>query len=393
MGFTNGTIEVSTDGGASFTALAGESRPENFVTGLSVDPSDPDAITATFSYNDTRYRPGFPHVEQYAWSGSPGSGTWTTITGSGLPAAVSHVVYDNGALVAGTDAGVYATGAAAGSATVWTALGSGLPNVQVQDLYVDPSNSNLYVVTHGRGAWVLPTPTCTAPPTVTSNPSDQTVTAPNQAQFTAAATNPSGCTTLTVQWQVSVNGGAFTNDTTDSGNQTNTLTISPTSTSMSGNQYRAVYNNETSFTMTTAATLTVNPPPADLSITNIGSPDPVISGQKLTYTVTATNTGGQAAHGVIVTDSLPTTGKFVSMSATPATTTCRRSASKPPSTHDGTVTCNVGDLGAGNSATITIVITPTKPGTITAAAKVTASNVSPSDTDDSATVTTTVKGT
>ncbi len=154
VGFQNGTIEVSTDGGSTFTALATVSSPETFVTGISVDPSNAHAISASFSYNDTRYRPGFPHVQQYLWTSTPGSGTWTEITGSGLPAAVSKVIYDNGALVAATDAGVYATGSVAGNSTAWSAVGSGLPNVQVQDLYL--GSTGLYAITHGRGAWRLP---------------------------------------------------------------------------------------------------------------------------------------------------------------------------------------------------------------------------------------------
>jgi uncharacterized repeat protein (TIGR01451 family) len=153
-GFTDGTIQVSTNGGLSFTSVAPPPGPEKFVTGLSVDPANSKAITASFSYNDTRSVPGLPHVAQYVYSTTPGSGTWTVITGNLPSAAVSRVVYDNGALVAGTDAGVYATSVPAGSATTWTPVGTGLPNVQVQDLYVQ--TSRIIVVTHGRGAWSLP---------------------------------------------------------------------------------------------------------------------------------------------------------------------------------------------------------------------------------------------
>jgi hypothetical protein len=52
----------------------------------------------------------------------------------------------------------------------------------------------------------------------------------------------------------------------------------------------------------------------------------------------------------------------------------------------------VGSLAGGKSATITIVVTPTKPGTLTNAAAVTATSITP-DGDDSATATTTVQGT
>ncbi len=157
VGFQDGTVQVSTDGGLTFSTLATQPFTETFVTGISVDPSNPQAITASFSYNDTRYFIGNPHVAQYLYSSTPASGSWTVITGD-LPSigAVSHVVYDNGALVAATDEGVFATDTPAGSSTVWSPVGTGLPAVQVQDLFVDPTSSSLYAVTHGRGAWVLP---------------------------------------------------------------------------------------------------------------------------------------------------------------------------------------------------------------------------------------------
>jgi hypothetical protein len=165
VGFTNGVIQVSTDAGRTFASIELQASLNHFVTGLSVDPANPQAIAASFSYERTRnYVFGHPHAWLYSYTTTPGSGTWTTITGN-LPqsAAVSRVVYDNGALVAATDQGVYATGAPAGESTAWTRVGTEMPNVQVQDLDVEPDG--LYAVTHGRGAWKLPS--TTAPPTVT----------------------------------------------------------------------------------------------------------------------------------------------------------------------------------------------------------------------------------
>lgn len=154
VGFTNGTIEVSINGGVSFTPLKAQTLTVTFVTGLSVNPANPKAITASFSYNDTRYSPGLPHVEQYSYTTTPGTGTWTTITGTGLPSAVSRVVYDKGSLLAATDGGVYGTAAPSGSSTSWTRVGTGLPNVQTQDLFV--TSTSVYAITHGRGGWRLP---------------------------------------------------------------------------------------------------------------------------------------------------------------------------------------------------------------------------------------------
>jgi uncharacterized repeat protein (TIGR01451 family) len=55
---------------------------------------------------------------------------------------------------------------------------------------------------------------------------------------------------------------------------------------------------------------------ADLAITKTDSPDPVITGNDLTYTVTVTNNGPDAATSVTVTDNLPPETTFVSCAST-----------------------------------------------------------------------------
>lgn len=83
---------------------------------------------------------------------------------------------------------------------------------------------------------------------------------------------------------------------------------------------------------------------ADLSITKSASPDPVTPGSTLTYTLTATNNGPEDATNVIVTDTLPAGLSLVSVTSSQGTCT-------------GTVTCNLGTLPSGATATITIVVT------------------------------------
>jgi hypothetical protein len=78
------------------------------------------------------------------------------------------------------------------------------------------------------------------------------------------------------------------------------------------------------------------------------------------------------------------------MSATSGT--CTRSTNTKPSSKGGTVTCQAGTLAGGSSVTITIDVTPTTPGKISATASVTASGVT-ADADDIATTTTTVSDT
>lgn len=53
-------------------------------------------------------------------------------------------------------------------------------------------------------------------------------------------------------------------------------------------------------------------PSADLSLTKTASPDPVIAGEDLTYTLVVTNAGPSDAAGVTVTDTLPAGIAFVS---------------------------------------------------------------------------------
>ncbi len=54
---------------------------------------------------------------------------------------------------------------------------------------------------------------------------------------------------------------------------------------------------------------------ADLELSNQDSPDPVTTGQNLTYTLTLTNRGPAAASNVVVTDNLPASTTLVSCSA------------------------------------------------------------------------------
>jgi uncharacterized repeat protein (TIGR01451 family) len=129
--------------------------------------------------------------------------------------------------------------------------------------------------------------------------------------------------------------------------------------------------------------------PADLSVANGASPNPVASGNRLTYTITVTNGGEKTANQVKVQDQLPETVVFGSMSTTQGT--CTRTTSNVPKTKGGLVTCNLDSLDGGKTATITILVTPTTKGTLKDTAVVSASNVS-ADADDSFTAITKVLG-
>ena len=104
-------------------------------------------------------------------------------------------------------------------------------------------------------------------------------------------------------------------------------------------------------------------PRIDLVIFKADSPDPVVAGSQLTYTLSVLNNGPSAASGVTVVDTLP--AGITYQSATTSQGTVSRSGS--------TITAAVGQLASGASATVTILVNvdPTTRGTITNVATVT----------------------
>jgi uncharacterized repeat protein (TIGR01451 family) len=130
---------------------------------------------------------------------------------------------------------------------------------------------------------------------------------------------------------------------------------------------------------------------ADLAITKSATPSSVLSGNRLTYTLTLNNNGPQDATGVSVSDPLPDSVHFNSAIASQGT--CTRSTTTNPQPKGGTLTCSLGNLANGASARVTIVVTTTTPGTLTNSATVSGNDQDPNPDNNSATATTTVIGT
>jgi uncharacterized repeat protein (TIGR01451 family) len=123
---------------------------------------------------------------------------------------------------------------------------------------------------------------------------------------------------------------------------------------------------------------------ADVGVTIADSPDPVKKGKPLTYKVVVTDNGPADAQGVSLSDPVPASVAFKSASTTQGSCTL-------PNTKTKTLTCSLGDLANGKTATVTIVAVPSQKGTVTNT--VTVSSSSPGDPDssnNSATATTTV---
>jgi uncharacterized repeat protein (TIGR01451 family) len=126
-------------------------------------------------------------------------------------------------------------------------------------------------------------------------------------------------------------------------------------------------------------------PAADLSLSKSGSPDPVIAGSNLTYTLTVANTGPDSATSVVVTDNLPAETTFVSCSSTGGGV-CGGSG------NNRTVT--FASLASGQTESVTLVASvncSVVDGTLVSnTATVSSSTLDPNTTNNLATITTAV---
>lgn len=132
------------------------------------------------------------------------------------------------------------------------------------------------------------------------------------------------------------------------------------------------------------ATTSVNAA-ADLALTMSDSPDPVVAGAQLTYTIGAQNRGPNNATNVTVRDALPAGVSFVSASASQGT--C--------SFAGGVVNCLLGTIAGSETlfgtASVTIRVVPQSPGTLSNSAQINADQGDPDAANNTAAATTMVK--
>jgi Tol biopolymer transport system component len=89
---------------------------------------------------------------------------------------------------------------------------------------------------------------------------------------------------------------------------------------------------------------------ADIVVTTNASSNPVTAGNQLIYTLQVTNNGPQVAHKVAIRNGLSTDVQFES--AASAHGSCKEL--------DGTVFCSLNSLNVGETATVSIIVTPTE---------------------------------
>jgi autotransporter-associated beta strand protein len=141
----------------SFTKNAGDPANESVSTSnisdMVVDPTNSNVIYLLNS------GPSGMNIGRVFKSANGGL-TWTAIggvTGDGLPDVPAwKLTIDprSGTLYVGTDQGAYSLSSAASS--TWAPVGTGLPQVQIKDIYVNSQTDTLIAATYGRGVWTIP---------------------------------------------------------------------------------------------------------------------------------------------------------------------------------------------------------------------------------------------
>jgi hypothetical protein len=182
----------------------------------------------------------------------------------------------------------------------------------------------------------------TVPPSITTQPANQTVTAGQTATFTVVAT---GTAPLNYQWQ--------RNGANIAGAASSSYTTSATTTSDSGSTFDVVVSNTAGSATSNAAALTVNAAPVAPTITAQPANLTVTAGQTATFTVVATGTAPLSyqwqKNGANIA------GAASSSYTTPATTT-----SDSGSTFD-VVVSNTAGSATSNAATLTLNAAPVAP--------------------------------
>ncbi|MEO7084010.1 MAG: dockerin type I domain-containing protein [Gemmatimonadaceae bacterium] len=139
VGTTDANVQVSHDGGLTFTRLIA-GLPSRNVTRIIVDPSNASHVIATFS--------GF--ATGHIFESADAAVTWNDISGNLIDAPANSAAFigNPGNLFVGTDVGVFQT---VDDGATWQPGPTGIPNVAIMDLVYQPAANVLVAGTYGRG--------------------------------------------------------------------------------------------------------------------------------------------------------------------------------------------------------------------------------------------------
>jgi uncharacterized repeat protein (TIGR01451 family) len=115
---------------------------------------------------------------------------------------------------------------------------------------------------------------------------------------------------------------------------------------------------------------------ADVGVTLSASPSPVIVNNNVTLSASITNSGPDAATGVTLVHQVPGGATYISATASPGS--CSHTT--------GTVTCTLGGMSSGATASASIVVRPTSTGAMDASVSVSAEETDPNPANNNASV-------
>jgi hypothetical protein len=281
--------QVSTDGGSSFTPIAGATGTSLTVSGTTASQNGyiyqavfTNSVGSTATTNATLTVRYAPTVSASPASQTVNAGQSVTFTAAATGNPTPTVQWQ-----VSTNGGTSYSNISGATSTTYTISAT-----------TSSQNGNLYraVFTNsvGSATTVAATLSVQFAPSVSSNPSSQTATAGQTATFTAAARgNPAP----TVQWQVSTNGGStYTNI---AGATSATLTLSGVTASQNGYRYRAVFTSSLGSATSSAATLTVQYAP---TVTTNPVNQSVTHGQSVTFTAAASGNPTPTVQWQVSTD-------------------------------------------------------------------------------------------
>ena len=152
VGTDDGNVQVTRDGGKTWTSVAGAIAGLPKSTWVShVEPGRTDAATAYVTFDG--HMTG--DMATYVYKTTDYGATWTSLVAAPLK-GYAHVVREDpvvpSLLFAGTELGLFAS---VDGGKQWGQFTAGLPNVAVRDLAIHPREHDLVIATHGRGIYIV----------------------------------------------------------------------------------------------------------------------------------------------------------------------------------------------------------------------------------------------
>lgn len=276
--------------------------------------------------------------------------------GSGASVPFTLVAQVNPSVNSGPDGTIQQTFGIASSTNDPT---PGNESVLVNTSYTTP-DADLHVTNSDAPDPVAPSGTITytqtlrndGPDTATNAAFTQSTPAGTTFQSLAAAAGWS-CTTPAIGATGAINCTKSSMTSGESASFTLVVNVTATSGTISGTVTgdSDTYDPDPSDNAATAATSVVTPASADLSLTKSTNATSAPAGSTITYTIALHNSGPDAASNATMTDTLPASLLFQSITA-PAGFTC----TTPAVGTSGTITCTKPSLANGATATFTLAV-------------------------------------